>query len=96
MYEEDKNLEEAIEHFQRAADYFIGEVRRPLRQAHDAASPDTRTRPRGQDAMSAANTCRVKIAHFSAQLERYQEAAEIFEDVRAAHTAVTAVPVQSQ
>lgn len=46
MYEEDKNLEEAIEHFQRAADYFIGEVRgsrrwgpAPARSRTDAVSP---------------------------------------------------------
>lgn len=35
-----------------------------------------------QDAVSAANQCRAKIALFSAQLERYKEAADIFEEVR--------------
>lgn len=41
--------------------------------------------------MSAGNNCRIKIAHFSAQLERYQEAAEIFEDVRVASSWPSAV-----
>eukprot|EP01100_Stratorugosa_tubuloviscum_P001216 TRINITY_DN1269_c3_g1_i1.p1 TRINITY_DN1269_c3_g1~~TRINITY_DN1269_c3_g1_i1.p1 ORF type:complete len:295 (-),score=158.40 TRINITY_DN1269_c3_g1_i1:126-1010(-) len=58
--ETDDQLELAIEHYQRAADYFEGE-----------------------NSPSSANQCLLKIAEFSAQLEKYNRSVEVYEQVAA-------------
>lgn len=58
IHEGEGETEEAIEHYQKAADYFTGE-----------------------DQHSAANPCLLKVAYFSAELEKYESPIEIFEDI---------------
>eukprot|EP00741_Cyanophora_paradoxa_P022402 tig00021463_g21628.t1 len=58
LYESEEQLENAIDAFQVAADYYSGE-----------------------DQMSAANQCLLKIAQYSAQLENYKKAIQVYEQV---------------
>ncbi|XP_070030168.1 alpha-soluble NSF attachment protein-like [Nicotiana sylvestris] len=58
LYEQEKNLVQAIVYYEKAADLFQSE-----------------------DATSTANQCKQKIAEFSAQIERFQRATEVFEAI---------------
>lgn len=59
MYESEAvDLERAVQHYQRAADYF-----------------------RGEESISSANKCLLKVAQYVAQLEDYNKAIEIYEQV---------------
>jgi len=58
IYEQADNIQEALENYRQAADYFAGE-----------------------NQTSSANPMLLKVAQFSAQLERYPAAIEIYEKV---------------
>ena len=58
MYEANNESEKCVKHYQKAADYFLGE-----------------------DSTAAANQCLLKVAHFNALLEKYDDAVKIYEDV---------------
>jgi alpha-soluble NSF attachment protein len=60
LYEEEKEYDECIVNYEKAAEYFSTE-----------------------DASSSANACLLKVALYSAQLEKYDKAIEIFERVAA-------------
>jgi len=60
LYESADDLENALEAYIKAADYYEGESQ-----------------------TSHANNCLLKVAHFSAQLEKYDKAIEIYERVGA-------------
>lgn len=60
MYESDPNtLHQAIEQYEKAADYF-----------------------KGEESTSSANKCMLKVAQYAAQLEDYEKAINIYEQVR--------------
>nr|CAA58050.1 SNAP-type protein [Doryteuthis pealeii]prf//2106379A SNAP-type protein [Doryteuthis pealeii] len=52
------DIEQAMSHYERAADYY-----------------------KGEESNSAANKCFLKVAQYSAQLEQYQKAIDIYEQV---------------
>ncbi|CAG0894074.1 unnamed protein product [Darwinula stevensoni] len=54
------DLEKAIQHYEKAADYF-----------------------KGEESSSSANKCMLKVAQFAAQLEKYDRAIQIYEQVAA-------------
>jgi len=58
IYEEQAEIEKAMEAYQTAAEFFDGE-----------------------GSTSQANTCLIKVAQFSAQLENYSKAIELYEQV---------------
>lgn len=59
MYEADAlDLEQAIQHYEQAADYFSGE-----------------------ESTSSATKCLLKVAQYSAQLENYEKAIQIYQQV---------------
>ena len=59
MYESDPNtLNKAIEHYEKAADYF-----------------------KGEESVSSANKCMLKVAQYAAQMEDYEKAISIYEQV---------------
>ena len=58
MYESNNDSEKCVKHFQKAADYFMGE-----------------------DSSAAANQCLLKVAHFNALMEKYEDAEKIYEQV---------------
>ncbi|XP_019872531.1 alpha-soluble NSF attachment protein [Aethina tumida] len=59
MYETDAvDLERAVQHYEQAADYFLGE-----------------------ESNSSANKCLLKVAQYAAQLENYEKAIQIYQDV---------------
>lgn len=58
MYESNNESEKCVKHYQKAADYFLGE-----------------------DSTAAANQCLLKVAHFNALLEKYDDAVKIYEEV---------------
>ncbi|XP_061394574.1 alpha-soluble NSF attachment protein [Musca vetustissima] len=61
MYESDPNtLHQAIEQYEKAADYF-----------------------KGEESTSSANKCMLKVAQYAAQLEDYEKAINIYEQVAA-------------
>lgn len=61
IYESDiAEVEKAIQHYEKAADYF-----------------------RGEESNSSANKCLLKVAHYAAQLENYDRAIQIYEQVAA-------------
>ncbi|CAI9730361.1 alpha-soluble NSF attachment protein [Octopus vulgaris] len=55
------DIEQAISHYEQAADYY-----------------------KGEESTSAANKCFLKVAQYSAQLEQYQKAIDIYEEVASA------------
>ncbi|KAJ6634847.1 Alpha-soluble NSF attachment protein [Pseudolycoriella hygida] len=59
MYENEANdLQRAVQHYEKAADYF-----------------------RGEESTSSANKCMLKVAQYAAQLEEYDKAIQIYEQV---------------
>ncbi|XP_076911768.1 alpha-soluble NSF attachment protein-like [Bidens hawaiensis] len=66
LYEQEQNLEKAIAYYDKAADLFQGEL------YEQEQNPEVTT---------SANQCKQKIAQFSAQLEQYQKAIEIYEEI---------------
>lgn len=58
MYESNNESEKCVQHYQKAADYFMGE-----------------------DSVAASNQCLLKVAHFSALMEKYEDAIRIYEQV---------------
>ncbi|GKV28206.1 hypothetical protein SLEP1_g37289 [Rubroshorea leprosula] len=58
LCESEKNLEQAIDYYEKAADFFQNE-----------------------DVSTSANQCRQKVAQFAAELEQYQKAIEIYEEI---------------
>ena len=58
MYESNNESKKCVQHYQKAADYFMGE-----------------------DSVAAANQCLLKVAHFSALMEEYEDAIRIYEQV---------------
>ena len=58
IYEQEQNLEKAIDYFERAADLFQSE-----------------------EVTTSANQCKQKVAQFSAQLEQYPKAIQIYEAI---------------
>jgi len=61
MFESESETEQAIRHYQRAADLFAGE-----------------------NATSSANGCLMKVGHFQALAENYEDAITVFEEVGSA------------
>lgn len=53
------DLEQAVQHYEQAADYF-----------------------RGEESNSSANKCLLKVAQYAAQLENYDKAIQIYQQVR--------------
>lgn len=61
IYETDSlNLQQAVQHYEQAADYYTGE-----------------------ESTSSANKCLLKVAQYSAQLEDYEKAITIYQEVAA-------------
>ncbi|KAI7744933.1 hypothetical protein M8C21_016832, partial [Ambrosia artemisiifolia] len=58
LYEQQQNLEKAMDYYDKAADFYQGE-----------------------EVSSSANQCRLKIAEYAAEMEQYQKAIEIYEDI---------------
>ncbi|KAJ0525637.1 putative NSF attachment protein [Helianthus annuus] len=58
LYEQQQNLEKAMDYYDKAADLYQGE-----------------------EVSSSANQCRLKIAEYAAEMEQYQKAIEIYEDI---------------
>lgn len=59
MYENEAvDLQQAVHHYEQAADYF-----------------------RGEESNSSANKCLLKVALYAAQLENYEKAIQIYEEV---------------
>ncbi|XP_076168347.1 alpha-soluble NSF attachment protein [Ptiloglossa arizonensis] len=62
MYENEAvDLQQAVHHYEQAADYF-----------------------RGEESNSSANKCLLKVALYAAQLENYEKAIQIYEEVASA------------
>ncbi|KAL4378441.1 hypothetical protein GQ457_02G012240 [Hibiscus cannabinus] len=58
LYESEQNIEQAMDYFEKAADFFQNE-----------------------DVSSSANQCKLKVAQFAAQIEQYQKAIAIYEEI---------------
>ncbi|VDK57290.1 unnamed protein product, partial [Cylicostephanus goldi] len=59
LYENEcPDLEQCIQHYQKAADYY-----------------------KGEEAKSSATKCLIKVAQYAAQLEQYQKAISVFEEI---------------
>ncbi|WRX21116.1 hypothetical protein QQP08_013603 [Theobroma cacao] len=58
LYESEQNIEQAIDYYEKAADFFQNE-----------------------EVSTSANQCKQKVAQFAAQIEQYQKAIEIYEEI---------------
>jgi alpha-soluble NSF attachment protein len=72
MWESELNYEEAIKHYESAADLYEGE---------DSKRSIIFQKNRLNLYFSTANGCWIKVAQYSAQLENYSKALEIYERV---------------
>lgn len=78
------DLNKAVQHYEQAADYFKGTVLLP----HENRYPNllwfvtyNTLADLGDDSNRSANKCMLKIAQYTAQLENYHKAIQIYEHV---------------
>lgn len=82
------HVPQAIAHYEQSADYYKGEESNrypgapcPLPSLARAPGPATTDPPTLFAPLSSANKCLLKVAGYAAQLEQYQKAIDIYEQV---------------
>ncbi len=78
------DLDRAVQHYEQAADYFKGDQDSPKFVAFNKQDFILLLLSTGEESNSSANKCLLKVAQYAAQLENYQKAIQIYEQVASA------------